>query len=330
MGNRPIATICVPVYKVEAYVAECIRSILRQDYPFLELIVVDDASPDSSMAIVKRIVAEENSRNHAVQLIELAENGGLNNARRHAVKAAQGKYLFFVDSDDYLTDTGAVTKVVAAMEQSGAPMAIFDFISGYKHRNKPFRHIDQLQGEEATAAFIDGSIPAYLWNKCFRKELFLPFTNYIGREITLWEDKNRVIPYSFLHQGICYVPGCFYHYRRYLPGAMSNNPSETALRSVQLVHQNMVEFFAQHPHGAQIDAALQREAVIVKLLQYRTDHYEAFRKASEDFPISRAEAGLLKGLTNAPYRLMVRFNNRGKLRAGFRVMRAVQRAKALL
>ena len=58
---------------------------------------------------------------------------------------------------------------------------------------------------------------------------------------------------------------------------------------------------------------------------YRTDHYKAFRKASEDFPISRAEAGLLKGLANAPYRLMVRFNNRGKLRAGFRVMRAVQR-----
>ena len=115
MDNTPIASVCIPVYKVEPYVAQCIRSVLQQECSGLEIVVVNDGTPDRSMDILAQLVAEENTHGHAVQLISLPSNKGLYKARQEAIRAARGKYLFFMDSDDYLTDKRAYSNVIDAM-----------------------------------------------------------------------------------------------------------------------------------------------------------------------------------------------------------------------
>ena len=92
-----VITIIVPVYNVQNYLEACIDSILAQTYQALEIILVDDGSTDSSPAICDRY-AQKDSR---VRVIH-KENGGAASAKNEALKVATGKYLTFVDSDDWI------------------------------------------------------------------------------------------------------------------------------------------------------------------------------------------------------------------------------------
>ena len=88
----------VPVYKVEKYLAECVESILSQTMEDYEIILVDDGSPDACPAICDKFAEEHPEKIRVVH----KENGGLASARNAGLKVAQGDYIFFLDSDDYL------------------------------------------------------------------------------------------------------------------------------------------------------------------------------------------------------------------------------------
>ena len=95
--NKPLISIVIPVYNVEAYLERCLDSVLAQTYQNLEIILVDDGSTDSSTQVVDRY-AHKDSR---VVVIHQT-NGGLSNARNHGINVANGEYLTFIDSDDYV------------------------------------------------------------------------------------------------------------------------------------------------------------------------------------------------------------------------------------
>ena len=94
-----LISIIVPVYKVERYLPRCIESILRQTYTNFELILVDDGTPDRSGIICDRY-AEKDSRIRVIH----KENGGVSSARNAGIDAAQGEWITFIDSDDWVTD----------------------------------------------------------------------------------------------------------------------------------------------------------------------------------------------------------------------------------
>ena len=95
--DAPLISVIVPVYKVEAYLDRCVQSIVDQTYRNLEIILVDDGSPDNCGAMCDAWV-EKDSR---VRVIH-KENGGLSDARNVGMAAASGEYLGFIDSDDYI------------------------------------------------------------------------------------------------------------------------------------------------------------------------------------------------------------------------------------
>ena len=100
----PSISIIVPVYNVGAYVEDCIRSVMRQTYTgAMECIIVDDCGTDDSMETVERLVAEYKGP-ISFQILRHARNRGLSAARNTGMDAAGGDYLFFLDSDDELTD----------------------------------------------------------------------------------------------------------------------------------------------------------------------------------------------------------------------------------
>lgn len=97
---QDLISVIVPVYKVEKYLKRCVDSILAQTYPCLEVILVDDGSPDGCPAICDEYARED----RRVRVIH-KENGGLSDARNAGIDAAKGKFLGFVDSDDYVHST---------------------------------------------------------------------------------------------------------------------------------------------------------------------------------------------------------------------------------
>lgn len=97
MENCKLFSIVVPVYNVEKFLCECVDSILTQEYKDFEIILVDDGSKDTSGAICDRYA----SKDVRIKVVH-KKNGGLPSARNAGIKVAQGKYIVFIDSDDYI------------------------------------------------------------------------------------------------------------------------------------------------------------------------------------------------------------------------------------
>ena len=93
MTENPLVSIIVPVYKVEAFLDRCVESLLAQSYENIEIILVDDGSPDACPGMCD-VWAE---KDHRIQVLHKA-NGGLSDARNQGVKLARGEYVCFVDS----------------------------------------------------------------------------------------------------------------------------------------------------------------------------------------------------------------------------------------
>lgn len=100
---NPLITISIPIYNVEKYVERSLSSALNQTYDNLEILVIDDKGTDNSMEVVRRII-DTHPRGKAVKIIEHSENKGLGATRNTSIDNAQGEYIMFMDSDDYISD----------------------------------------------------------------------------------------------------------------------------------------------------------------------------------------------------------------------------------
>ena len=116
-------SIIVPIYNVEKYLRECLDSIIAQTYANLQIILVDDGSPDKCGDICDEYVL----RDGRVEVLH-CENGGLSVARNRGYSVCRGKYILFVDSDDYL-EKNAIEVLVAHMESDNLDMLFYDAIS---------------------------------------------------------------------------------------------------------------------------------------------------------------------------------------------------------
>lgn len=101
MNQQPLVTIGIPVYNVEPYVEKCLLSVLNQTYQQLEILVVDDLGTDRSMQLVEQL-QQSHPSGQKIRIVTHTCNKGLGEARNSAIDEAKGKYLCFVDSDDYI------------------------------------------------------------------------------------------------------------------------------------------------------------------------------------------------------------------------------------
>ncbi len=118
VSGEPTVSVVVPVYAVEEWIEDCLDSILGQTYPHLDVVVVDDGSPDGSMAIVERYAA----RDHRIRIVRQA-NAGLGAARNRGIDEARGELITFVDSDDTLPDY-AIARHVRSLRASGSDFSV--------------------------------------------------------------------------------------------------------------------------------------------------------------------------------------------------------------
>ena len=112
-----IISVIIPVYKVEQYLEQCIVSVTRQTYQQLEILLVDDGSPDRCGTICD----EWAKRDRRIKVIH-KENGGLSDARNAGLKVASGTFIAFVDSDDFIMPT-MLEQLLVALEQENAEIA---------------------------------------------------------------------------------------------------------------------------------------------------------------------------------------------------------------
>lgn len=185
--DHPLISVIVPVYKVEPYLDRCVRSIVNQTYRNLEIILVDDGSPDNCPAMCDAW-AEKDSR---VKVIH-KENGGLSDARNAGLAAAAGEYIGFVDSDDWVSPDmywllyETMVEHDSDISACGVEMVWED---GTPPRLLTKRGCCVLTQEEAMRAVIEESwIQAPVWYKLYKREVVrdIPFPVGKCHEDVFW------------------------------------------------------------------------------------------------------------------------------------------------
>lgn len=184
----PIVSIIVPVYNAQNTICRCINSILSQTYPNFELLLVDDGSRDESGTICDEY-AEQDDR---IKVFH-KENGGVSAARNFALDHAQGEYIQFLDSDDWVTPD-ATQKLVRAAEEHQCDMVISNFYRVVDDRVSVKGDIekdDVLTREEYAEHMMESPADFYygvLWNKLYRRTIIESHKLRMNQDISWCED----------------------------------------------------------------------------------------------------------------------------------------------
>ena len=159
-------SIVVPVYKSENYIRKLIDSVLNQTYKNIELILVDDESPDSSGKICDEYAKQDNRI-----IVIHQKNAGCCGARNTGLKAVTGEYLMLADGDDWL-ETDCVEYLVGLMENHNCEMATTDSIFTTRDRRQnPIENIRILSKEDAICGMLYADIPLGPWNKIYTTKI---------------------------------------------------------------------------------------------------------------------------------------------------------------
>ena len=193
----PKVSVCIPIYNVEQYIGRCIESVISQNLKDIEIIIVNDCTPDNSMEIVRQYAATDDR----IKIIEHDINHGLMMARRTGYMAAVGEYIIFLDSDDTLAEGALETLYVTADKEKA------DIVSGTIQYvpNNGERYIwnNELKyGTDRVSVFkslLKEEIGHNLCSKLFKKELLQDYKYQTFEGATNGEDAilfYQVVNYS--------------------------------------------------------------------------------------------------------------------------------------
>ncbi|BFP42754.1 hypothetical protein FGF1_35990 [Flavobacteriaceae bacterium GF1] len=218
--TTPLVSVIVPIYRIENYLPKCIDSLLNQSFLNFELILVDDGSPDNCPDICDAY-AKKDSR---VKVIH-KENGGLLSARKAGLKNAKGKYVSYVDGDDWV-DRYYLDVLFKLAEANAADLVVtghFREFDGKIETIKPkYTGIfDETEIQSSilpkviyNGRFCEHEISTYVWNKLFRRDLLLEVLFDVPNEIIMGEDAAITYAYLALSKKLTISKIPLYYYRQ--------------------------------------------------------------------------------------------------------------------
>lgn len=163
--NKKVSII-IPVYKVEDEIERCLKSVIKQTYQELNVILVDDCSPDNSISIAQKIISSS-TKSNMFKIITHEKNKGLSAARNTGIAVADGDYIYFLDSDDELYDEKSISILVSNAEQYNADIVFGNYERIWPKYTCPSIYKNQmvLKGEQLVEAYVNGAIPIMAWNQ---------------------------------------------------------------------------------------------------------------------------------------------------------------------
>jgi len=211
MKNKPRVSVIIPVYNSEDYLEQALESLVNQEYKDFEVIIINDGSTDNSLNIIYEF-ASIDSRFKVFSL----NNSGQGYARYVGINKALGKYIAFMDSDDYVKNTWLGT-MVSDIELYDVDIASVNYFEHYEEGNRNIESYKFSSGKVIgrqnllSEWCMDKKLKGFLWNKLFRSEV-LKRTN-IQLEFSFMEDSYLLINTILNIQSIYFDNRCEYFYR---------------------------------------------------------------------------------------------------------------------
>lgn len=234
----PLVSVIIPVYDVEPFIHDCLDSVLRQTYDRLEIIVVDDGSPDSCPDICDGYAR----RDRRISVIHRT-NGGLSEARNSGLDVASGAFIMFVDSDDAIHERTVEHLMAPLVADPGGMLSCceareFWFSAGYvppaldgSAAFERFGYLELMEKKHCTTA----------WGKIYRADLFSRLRFPAGR---YYEDLFTVYKLIYKARAVHYIDLKLYYYRK-RSGSITTSLSDQKYLDVCEAYLERIRFFAQ-------------------------------------------------------------------------------------
>lgn len=282
---KPKVSVIVPVYNVEKYLSKCLDSLVHQTLQDMEILVINDGSPDNAQAII-----EEYEKNYPQLKGYLKKNGGLSDARNYGMRYAQGDYIGFIDSDDCV-ELDMFEKMYQIAVREGCDLVVSDLVYTYEdgQPDSLMKGLSLLNENRNKAGFLS---PLFAWNKLYKRELLEE--NGLAYPVGLWyEDIPVSIPCFALAKKIGYVEKAMVHYLQRSSSIMGTRNSKK-LRDIFTELESTYSYLESHgllhTYKTELEYLYAEHLMVYGAFRFlRTEEYrslsrEAFQLISKRFP----------------------------------------------
>lgn len=235
--DNPVVSVIIPIYNTERYLNKCISSVRKQTYKNIEILLIDDGSSDRSGEICDRHAAEDDR----IQVVHICNNG-VSHARNLGIQRASGKYLFFVDSDDYI-DCEMIADQVCIMEDECVDLCISalseeNLASGFS--------IDLSKQCDLEISFLlKNHLLFGPMVKLYRRDIVNNHGIVFPEDFSYGEDLLFNIGYLRYVERISYINQCYYHYVRENTQSLSRKVRWDAFENDMVLHNELKKWILE-------------------------------------------------------------------------------------
>ncbi len=244
-----LISVIVPIYGIERYLGSCIESLIKQTYENIEIILVDDGSPDSCPDLCD-IYAKKDKRIKVVH----KKNGGLVSARKAGLEISRGEYIGYVDGDDWVGKDFYEALALEANKNkpeiiaAGRSRDLFAK-SAYFQDNLPIgfykgESLDNIKPSLISFGdYYKPGISTYVWNKLFKRDFLSDYQKQVNNQISLGEDGAVTFSMLMNCKSLSIIDNCSYHYRQREDSMLkkSNSYTKEAIQ-LKLLHQHLTNY----------------------------------------------------------------------------------------
>lgn len=280
----PKISILIPIYGVEAYIEQCARSVFGQTYPNIEIIFINDGTPDRSMEILRSLI--KNEYNYLKDKIKIVEqvNKGLPIARITGLAEATGDYIFFVDSDDWIEPDSAEC-IASCAARTNADMIHFGL---YKEKgNRSVARIERDWSKKGKMEYIKALYTrktyGYLCLKCFKRSIYTSQPLFIPVKGML-EDICFAAQLIYRTESICRLHKYLYHYRRTNPHALTRQKRSKKRLDSSINLMSMYRHYKDNLNDCPIQEAYRYILYYTawNAIYYKLPLFEMFQELADD------------------------------------------------
>lgn len=230
-------SVIVPIYNVENYIERCLRSLFTQTKTDgVEFILVNDATPDHSMEIARKVIAEYPNLN--IRIIEHPENRHIAATRQTGVDAARGNYTIQIDSDDWCEPTMLEDMYAKAIE-TDADIVTSDYFD--KGTDVIFKHIPECNNLKLIHLLLQYKMIGTLWNRLIRRSLYTDNDIRFIEGVNCGEDLLVLVKMIYNSKVISYIPQAYLHYV-YRAESITKSISDYSAKSISKVYDSICVF----------------------------------------------------------------------------------------
>ncbi len=281
-------SVIIPMYNVAPFVERCARQLFEQTLEDVELIFIDDCSPDNSASIVANLLESYPHRKEQVQIVRHEVNKGLPSARNTGLKIANGEFIFHCDGDDWL-ETNALELLFYHAKAENADIVWCDYYLTFKGNE---RYMSQRASQANNdpryilEQMLSGKLKYNVWNKLVKRDLYLANNITFPDGYGMGEDMTMIQLFA-VAQRVSYLPEALYHYVQLNTEAFTKKPSPKHLDDIRHNVSSLIHFL-KNRYADQLDVFIHFFKLNTKLPFLITSDQSSYERWLSFYPESNA------------------------------------------